>query len=134
MTPNPTDAGTSAPPQQPAWEGWQLEQSVPHAYESYLVPALLSGERSGLKARLTSAPLKLAFDGTVANRTSLMMEGTVTIDSLSLRNAMRWTGQPPPPGGFGRFALKARANVVGGSVALTNVKFQFYPFTGKELY
>ena len=38
--------------------------------------ALLSGERSGLKARLVSAPLKLAFDGTVANRTSLMMEGT----------------------------------------------------------
>jgi AsmA protein len=86
--------------------------------------ALLSGDRSGLKARLTSAPLKLAFDGTVANRTSLMMEGTVTVDSVSLRNALRWTGQPPPPGGFGRFALKARANVVGGSVALTNVNVE----------
>src|SRR6478672_362352 len=34
--------------------------------------ALLSGDRSGLKARLTSAPLKFAFDGTVANRTSMM--------------------------------------------------------------
>src|SRR5712675_3726588 len=88
--------------------------------------ALLSGERSGLKARLVSAPLKLAFDGSVANRTSTMMEGTVTIDSLSLRNALRWiTGQPPPgSGGFGRFALKARANVVGGSVALTNVNVE----------
>src|SRR5712675_2324673 len=88
--------------------------------------ALLSGDRSGLKARLASAPLKFAFDGTVANRTSTMMEGTVTIDSLSLRNALRWiTGQPPPgSGGFGRFALKARANVVGGSVALTNVNVE----------
>ena len=86
---------------------------------------LLSGERSGLKARLVSAPLKLAFDGTVANRTSMMMEGTLTIDSLSLRNALRWTGQPPPgSGGFGRFALKARANLVGGSVALTNVNVE----------
>ena len=43
---------------------------------------------------------------------------------MSLRNALRWTGQPPPPGGFGRFALKARANVVGGSVALTNVNVE----------
>ena len=86
---------------------------------------LLSGDRSGLKARLASAPLKLAFDGTLANRTSMMMEGTVTIDSLSLRNALRWMGQAPPAGGgFGRFALKARANVVGASVALTNVNVE----------
>src|SRR6195952_3745847 len=86
--------------------------------------AALSGDRSGLKARLASAPLKLAFDGTVANRTSMMMEGTVTIDSLSLRNALRWMGQATPGGGFGRFALKARANVVGASVALTNVNVE----------
>jgi AsmA protein len=87
--------------------------------------AMLSGDRSGLKARLASAPLKLAFDGTVANRTSMMMEGTVTIDSLSLRNALRWMGQSVPGGGgFGRFALKARANVVGASVALTNVNVE----------
>ena len=87
--------------------------------------AALSGERSGVKARLASAPLKLAFDGTVANRTSAMMEGTLTIDSASLRNALRWTGQAPPgSGGFGRFALKARANAVGGSIALTNVNVE----------
>jgi len=89
------------------------------------LPGLQSGERSGLKARLVSAPLKLAFDGSVANRTSLMMEGTVTVDSLSLRNALRWMGQPVPgSGGFGRFALKARANVVGASIALTNVNVE----------
>ncbi len=55
----------------------------------------------------------------------MMMEGTLTIDSSSLRNALRWTGQPPPgSGGFGRFALKARANVVGPSIALTNVNVE----------
>src|SRR3981081_4548896 len=87
--------------------------------------AALSGDRSGLKARLASAPLKLAFDGTVADRTSMMMEGTLTVDSMSLRNALRWTGQAPPgSGGFGRFALKARANVVGPSIALTNVNVE----------
>jgi AsmA protein len=103
------------------WRGERVDGSV--SASDFV--AALSGERSGVKARLASAPLKLAFDGTVANRTSMMMEGTLTIDSTSLRNALRWTGQPPPgSGGFGRFALKARANVVGASIALTNVNVE----------
>ncbi len=53
------------------------------------------------------------------------MEGTLTADSLSLRNALRWVGQAPPgSGGFGRFALKARASLVGPSIALTNVNVE----------
>ena len=100
------------------WRGERVDGSV--SASDFV--AALSGDRSGLKARLASAPLKLAFDGTVADRTSMMMEGTLTIDSASLRNALRWIGQAPPgSGGFGRFALRARANVVGASMALTNV-------------
>jgi AsmA protein len=103
------------------WRGERVDGSI--SIGDFL--AALSGDRSGFKARLASAPLKLAFDGTAANKTSLMMEGTMTIDSASLRNALRWTGQAPPgSGGFGRFALKARANVVGPSVALTNVNVE----------
>src|SRR6478752_1849123 len=103
------------------WRGERVDGSV--SASDFV--AALSGDRSGVKARLASAPLKLAFDGTVANRTSMMMEGTLTIDSPSLRNALRWTGQPVPgSGGFGRFALKARANVVGASIALTNVNVE----------
>src|SRR3954470_17281925 len=103
------------------WRGERVDGSISAAD----FVAMLSGDRSGLKARLASAPLKLAFDGTVANRTSMMMEGTVTIDSPTLRNALRWMGQSVPGGGgFGRFALKARANVVGASVALTNVNVE----------
>jgi AsmA protein len=103
------------------WRGERVDGSI--SASDFV--AALSGDRSGLKARLASAPLKLAFDGTVADRTSLMMEGTLTIDSTSLRNALRWTGQAPPgSGGFGRFALKARANAVGPSIALTNVNVE----------
>jgi AsmA protein len=103
------------------WRGERVDGSI--SIGDFL--AALSGDRSGFKARLASAPLKLAFDGTVANRTSMMLEGTMTVDSASLRNALRWTGQAPPgSGGFGRFALKARANVVGASVALTNVNVE----------
>src|SRR3954471_9079488 len=103
------------------WRGSRIDASI--SIGDFV--AALSGERSGLKARLASAPLKLAFDGTVANRTSAMMEGTLTVDSPSLRDALQWTGQPPPgAGGFGRFALKARANLVGPSIALTNVNVE----------
>src|ERR1700753_394679 len=103
------------------WRGERVDGSI--SASDFV--AALSGDRSGLKARISSAPLKLAFDGTVADRTSMMMEGTVTIDSCSLPNARRWTGQAPPgSGGFGRFALKARANVVGASIALTNVNVE----------
>jgi AsmA protein len=103
------------------WRGERVDGSI--SFSDFV--AALSGDRSGLKARITSPPLKLAFDGSVANRTSAMMEGTLTIDSPSLRNALRWAGQPQPgSGGFGRFALKARANVVGASIALTNVNVE----------
>src|SRR5437763_10504798 len=104
------------------WRGERVDGSV--SVSDFI--AALSGERSGLKARISSAPLKVAFDGAIANRTSMVMEGTLTADSLSLRNALRWTGQGPPAGtgGFGRFALKARANVVGSSIALTNVNVE----------
>ncbi|MDA9547112.1 MULTISPECIES: AsmA family protein [Bradyrhizobium] len=103
------------------WRGERVDGSI--SFSDFV--AALSGDRSGLKARIASAPLKLAFDGSVANRTSPMMEGTLTVDSPSLRNALRWTGQPQPgSGGFGRFVLKARANVVGASIALTNVNVE----------
>jgi AsmA protein len=103
------------------WRGERIDGSI--SASDFV--AALSGDRSGLKARLVSAPLKLAFDGTIANRTSMMTEGTLSIDSPSLRNALRWMGQAPPGGGgFGRFALKARANIVGPSIALTNVNVE----------
>jgi AsmA protein len=84
--------------------------------------AMLAGDRSGLKARIAAMPLKVAFDGAISNRASLLLDGNLTADSTSFRDALRWIGQTPlADGGFGRFNLKARANIVGESVALTNV-------------
>lgn len=103
------------------WRGERLDGSI--SVNDFL--AALSGERSGLKVRIAGAPLKLAFDGAIANRASLMLEGTLSADAASLRNALRWAGQEPPGvGGFGPFALKARASVVGPQVALTNVNIE----------
>lgn len=87
--------------------------------------AILSGERSGVKLRMSGAPLKVAFDGYVSARPSLRMEGTLSADAESLRDALRWTGQRPPPGGgLGRFALKAQANVNAGTVALSGTSIE----------
>src|SRR5947207_2746682 len=77
------------------WRGERIDGSISISH----FIAALSGDRSGLKARLASAPLKLAFDGSVADRTSMIMEGTLVIDSPSLRNALRWMGPSTPGGG-----------------------------------
>jgi AsmA protein len=77
-------------------------------------PAALSGQNSGLKFRLNAGPPNLKIDGTLA------------ADAASLREALRWTGDTAlPEGGLGRFALKARAAVNDGSLALSNVNAEF---------
>jgi AsmA protein len=87
--------------------------------------AALGGNPSGVKLRLNGAPLKVAFDGHLSSRPTLKIEGMLAADSVSLREALRWAGQKPlPDGGFGRFALKAKTNVVGGSVALSSVNIE----------
>ena len=82
----------------------------------------LAGNRSGLKLRLAAAPMKIAFDGAVGMQPTLKIEGTLAADSPSLRDALTWAGREPlPGGGFGHFALKAKTDVVGGSIGMTNV-------------
>src|ERR1700686_1532050 len=56
------------------WRGERVDGSI--SASDFV--AMLSGERSGLKARLASAPLKIAFDGMVGQPPSPMMEGTAT--------------------------------------------------------
>jgi AsmA protein len=87
--------------------------------------AALHGNPSGVKLRLSGAPMKLAFDGQFSTNPTLKIEGTVSADSASLRDTMRWAGQKQlPGGGFGRFALKAKTNLVGGTIALSSVDIE----------
>jgi AsmA protein len=87
--------------------------------------AALGGNRSGLKLRLTSAPLKFAYDGYISHKPTLRMEGTVAADSASLRQALGWaTSWSSPGGGFGRFALKAQASVAGHNISLSGVNIE----------
>ncbi len=87
--------------------------------------AALTGERSGLKLRISGAPLQLAFDGSASARPTLKIEGALAIDAPSLREALRWTGDSKLPfGGFGRFTLRAQSDIGGGVVAMSNVNVE----------
>ena len=87
--------------------------------------AALSGDRSGLKVRLSGAPLKVAFDGAASYQPALKVEGTLSVDSPSLRDAMHWTDASKLPfGGFGRFALRAQSKIGGGVVSLSSVNVE----------
>ena len=60
------------------------------------------------------------------------MEGTLAAYAVSIRDTLRWAGQHTPPGGgFGRFALKAQTNVVGGTISLSGVNIELDGNTGE---
>jgi AsmA protein len=86
---------------------------------------VLAGNRTGIKARLSSTLGKIAFDGSASSRPTFKLEGTLSADAPSLRRALRWAGKKPlPGGGFERFAIKSQINVVGGTVALSGVNLE----------
>ena len=85
-------------------------------------PAALAGSRSGVKLRLSGVQGKAAFEGAISLKPTLKIEGTLAADATSLRNTLAWAGlKPLPGGGFGRFSIKAKTNVVGGTISLSSV-------------
>jgi AsmA protein len=103
------------------WHDEQVEASL--TLSDFL--AALNGQRSGLKVRLSGAPLQLAFDGTASDQPTLKIDGTLGVEAPSLREALHWTGDGKLPfGGFGRFALRAQSDIGGGVVSLSNVNVE----------
>ena len=103
------------------WRGEPVESNV--VISDFL--AALVGDSSGLKVRLDGAPLRLAFEGTISNQPSLKADGTLSVEAASLREALRWTGSSPVPGGgFGRFALKGQARLLGRAISLSSVNVE----------
>jgi AsmA protein len=87
--------------------------------------AALNGERSGVKLRLSGAPVKVAFDGAASDQPTLKVDGTLSVESASLRDALRWADASQLPfGGFGRFALRAQSSIAGGLVSLSGVNVE----------
>lgn len=87
--------------------------------------AALTGQTSGVKLRVSSTPLDVAFDGTASRRQMLKMEGMLNVDSPSLRDALLWAGYSNVPfGGFKQFALHAQSNVGKSAISLTDVEVE----------
>jgi AsmA protein len=87
--------------------------------------AALSGDRSGIKVRLAGAPVKAAFDGALSAQPTLKIDGTLSVETPSLRDALHWTdARRLPSGGFGHFALKGHSSISGGAVSLSNVNVE----------
>lgn len=103
------------------WHDERIETSVTLADFA----AALAGDRTGLKLRLQGAPIKFAFEGAMSVRPTLKIEGTLAADATSLRDTLRWASlKPLTGGGLSRFALKAKTNVSGGTIALTTVNVE----------
>ena len=87
--------------------------------------AALSGDRSGVKLRLSGAPLKIAFDGAASDQPTLKVDGMLSVESASLRDALRWARASELPfGGFGRFALRAQSSLAAGVASLSGVNVE----------
>jgi AsmA protein len=87
--------------------------------------AALAGNRTGLKLRIEGKPIKAAFEGAISVEPTLKIDGTLAADTASLRDALLWAGQKPlPGGGFGHFAIKAKADVTGDTIGLTGVNLE----------
>jgi AsmA protein len=103
------------------WHGEKVDVSVALADFA----AALAGSRSGVKLRLSGAPLKAAFEGAFSIKPTLKVEGTLAADATSLRRALTWAGHEPlPGGGFGPFAIKAQTTVTGNSISLSGVNVE----------
>ena len=87
--------------------------------------AALAGDDSGLKLRLAGVPGKLAFDGVMSYLPNMKIDGTLAADGTSLREALYWiSGKRLPGSGLGVFSLKARTNMVGGTIALSDLNIE----------
>jgi len=87
--------------------------------------AALTGERSGVKVRLSGAPVKAAFDGAMSAQPTLRIDGTLSVESPSLRDALHWTEASRLPfGGFGHFSLRAHSTIGGGVISLSNLNVE----------
>ena len=117
----PSISRTFAATGQFTWNGQPFDGSL--SLTDFL--AALTGERTGLKVRLTGAPLKFAFDGNLSHRPTLRVDGVLAADSPSLRDAFRWaTDRSMAGGAFQRFALKAQTTIVGRNIALSKANVE----------
>jgi AsmA protein len=85
--------------------------------------ALFGEGTSTVKASVTSDALKLVFDGTVTGGKPPKLDGSLSLDTQSVRNLAAWIGSPPAIGGhgLGPFSLNGKISAVGPTLAFSDI-------------
>ena len=88
--------------------------------------ALAKGQRSVVRLRLESEPGRIAFEGGVAMRdTVLQSGGSLSADGRSLRDTLAMFGiTAPSPAGFGRYSLKSTIALTPIALSFTNLSLE----------
>lgn len=77
--------------------------------------ALASGDPSAMRLRFSGPPARFAFDGALRAGADTRANGTLSMESPSLRAMLRWLGTPVGPGGgLGPMALKGETTITPG--------------------
>nr|WP_321526390.1 AsmA family protein [uncultured Cohaesibacter sp.] len=83
---------------------------------------LFAGGLSPLSLDLSSPLFKVSLDGSAATMSNFQFEGDFSFSTSSLSNFMHWSGRDLPSGrDLGPASLSARANLVGASIALSDL-------------
>jgi AsmA protein len=103
------------------WRGKTVNLSV-----SAEKPRALMGAGSGtLKAKISSDPLTLSYDGAViGSGPALQFAGALDLDIPSLRDLATWAGNPLPAkqGSFGPFSVKGKLQGTTDNLTVSDVK------------
>lgn len=88
--------------------------------------ALAKGQRSALKLRLELEPGRIAYEGGVLMReTVLQGDGSFSADGRSLRETLALFGiAAPSPAGFGRFSVKSAVTLTPIALTFTNLSLE----------
>lgn len=85
----------------------------------------LSGANSGLRVRLAAPIGKLLFEGSAIAKSTLQLDGMLSLDGASMADLLRWAHLSPPlDSGFGRFALRGALNYLVGKLSLSNASVE----------
>jgi uncharacterized protein involved in outer membrane biogenesis len=83
---------------------------------------LITGGLSPLELEARSKQFEIKLEGTAATVSDLQLEGDLAFKAQSMRYLMEWLGFAIKPGAsFGAIELNARANMIGASMALSDI-------------
>lgn len=89
--------------------------------------AFLDGKPSSARLEISSKPVEVSFDGTVASGQSFRAAGPVKLEVPSLRGLAAWAGKPldAPGNGFGRLAISGGLDLNGTTAAFSDAQIAF---------